>query len=340
LNKFGNFVKALLNILFGKDMSFSNLAQDFMDLFSGVKRAHLAKYVHLYRPDIYDAIVNSETYYIPKLEELIIEKYSGELAKNLSYLSNLVEIGPGSFSPVVAKTVPVISALKKVSDIEYYSAIDINHEYSDGACQIVGERFKWIKTRSIVYDFLANIEEVKLQFSNLNSANKAIICLGGTIFCNNSDEDLDNYLTNISSVLCSDEYFILGVDTSSNKYSLDKAYNTENTRQLLLNAMYGMKAILNLYDFDASAFDLVFEYNEETTTVELYLCATKNQSIKIKDQEFIIEKNNKYNIINSKKVSINYIDDYLKRFDLNMVNYFAVDDKYGNQCAILKIRKN
>jgi uncharacterized SAM-dependent methyltransferase len=319
-------------------MAFSGLEQDYIDLFTGRRKAHLSQYVHAYRPDIYDKVVNSDSFYIYKLERQIIQKFAGQIISELDHISHVVELGPGSSSPVLAKTIPILSALQKTASIRKYTALDITEEYAIEACEIVKRNWASLETDVIISDFVSDLGSPATQDRAADPA-RAIFCFGGTIFCNSLDSDVDKVLGNISHWLKDGDYFIFGVDISSNKGSLYVTYCNKLVHELLLNVMYNLKQRLRLDDFDPAAFDLIFEWDAESRSVVLYLCATKAQQIRINDQEIIINKDDKYNVINSRKFLVENVRKMLEKYGMQIAESFVLDDELGNEFAILKARK-
>ena len=320
-------------------MSFSSLAQDFIDLFSGRQSAHLSKYVHLYRPEIFDQLVNTDTYYPYTLECKLIKNHAHELASNLPQVSHIIELGPGPLSPVKAKSVPMIAALESCHRVEFYSAVDFNAEYAESAREIVSKKFNNIIARAAVLDF-SNKKEI----SNINLSEKhrnLIICLGGTIFCAGNEEDIDKVVENISNLLKPGEHFIFGADISDSEQALRPAYFTDLSYQLMLNAMHGLKQALgdSNSNFDPTAFEPVFRWNERSTTVELLLRATRSQNIIIDNTDCCIVKDVLYNILNSRKTSVNEIKLRLSKYKLEILNIYETKDIFGNKFALLKTKK-
>lgn len=319
-------------------MTLGSLEQDFIDLFTGRKKAHLSKYVHMHRPEIYDEMVNKSTYYPYRLESKIIKNHANDIARNLPRVSHVIEIGPGSVSPVMAKSVPMIAALENRFSVECYSAVDLNVGYASGACEIIKQSFGGMKTLAINLDFiLDDLIKIKAIHSVKNS--RLIMSFGCTIFSNNNDRDTDKTIKNISELLEIGEYFIVGADISDSEQALAVAYYNDLSYHLMLNAMFGMKYEVGDDNFDATAFKPVFEWDNRSTTVKLFLKATRSQKATINNQKFDINKNAKYNIINSRKTTINEVDSRLMRYGIIITDIFIDKDDVGNKFALLKTKK-
>ena len=347
--KFKNIllIIALLNYCFSDifaanlepNMPFASLPQDFIDLFTGKQSAHLGKYVHMHRPEVYDQVVNQDTYYPFRLECNLINNHAYEIVCDLSHVSQVIELGPGSDSPVKAKSVPMVRALTGHLPIEIYSGVDINREYAAGACKIISDKFPNLKARIAHLDFTINSELAKLKAEASQKYNNIIICFGGTIFCAGKGNDVDIIIGNISSLLKSGEYFIFGADISDNEDALKNAYFNELSYQLMLNAMFGLKSTVGDNNFDATAFDPVFKWNKDTTTVELFLKANRDQEVIINSHSYQIMKDILFNILNSRKTSICEIKRRLAAHGMEIIDVYETKDNFGNKFALLKTKK-
>ena len=118
-----------------------NIEQDYIDLFSYNRKGHMAKYVHMYRPDTYDKLLNEDTYYPFKMECNLLAQKVDQITRSLENITEVVEIGPGSHRPMMFKSIPFLRALKHVSLFSTYKAMDSTLEYAEQACQIIKKQF-------------------------------------------------------------------------------------------------------------------------------------------------------------------------------------------------------
>ena len=88
-----------------------NMEQDYIDLFTEKRKGHMAKYVYMYRPYIYEDILNQETYYPFRRERDLLKNASEEICKNLLDVDEVLELGPGSKTAILSKTVPFLRGL-------------------------------------------------------------------------------------------------------------------------------------------------------------------------------------------------------------------------------------
>lgn len=317
-----------------------NIEQDYIDLFSYAKKGHMAKYVHMYRPHIYEDALRQEDYYPFKMEcDLLIQK-ADQISRSLQNVTQALEIGPGSHSPVMLKTVPLLRILEHQSLLTTYKALDSNLAYAEQSCQIIQEQFPTIKTEVIEIDFLSVRKFEKIKNKLEFEGRKLLFGFGQLIFGNNNDEDISKFLNNIGMLLKEGDYLLFGTDTNKDESMLEAAYNSKMVHELLLNTMYYLKRKLNLEDFNPKEFDSVYKWNLKECTVEHSLKSTMKQTLKIRNQKFIINKNQEFNILYSRKLDIRHIKNFLNKEKLIIKEIVNLDNHQKNKFSIIIAQKN
>lgn len=271
----------------------------------------MAQYVYMYRPHIYEDIIKQDSYYPFKMESDLLIQLSHDLCKNFKNVKHVLEVGPGSETPILSKTVPFLRALNSHVESFIYTAVDSTREYAEQASKLVNQHLEDIQTQALEIDFLTSnaFEDIKKDIHPDDK--KLMICFGQPIFANNNDSDIEKLLKNISQFLHEDDYILFGADTNHDEALLESAYNTKSLHDLLLNAMYHLKYTLQLEDFNPEAFDFVYRWDNPEKKVELSLKAMTSQTIKIKEQDLIIEEGQEFNLINSRKLPIQTIKEFL-----------------------------
>ncbi|KAB2836205.1 MAG: L-histidine N(alpha)-methyltransferase [Caedimonadaceae bacterium] len=231
--------------------------QDYIDLFLRKRSGHMAQYVYMYRPHIYEDIIKQDSYYPFKMESDLLIQLSHDLCKNFKNVKHVLEVGPGSETPILSKTVPFLRALNSHVESFIYTAVDSTREYAEQASKLVDQHLEGIQTQALEIDFLTSnaFEDIKKDIHPDDK--KLMICFGQPIFANNNDGDIEKLLKNISHFLHEDDYILFGVDTNHDEALLESAYNTKSLHDLMLNAMHHLKCTLQLEDFNTEAFDFV-----------------------------------------------------------------------------------
>jgi L-histidine Nalpha-methyltransferase len=313
--------------------------QDYIDLFLHKRKGHMGKYTYMYRPDVYDKISQQEDYYPFRMESELIAQTSDAICKNFKDVRHVLEFGPGSQIPILAKTVPFLKALKAHNDSFIYTAMDSMPEYAEGACSLVKQHLDGIETNPLVLDLTEANTFHQSNKDKTVQGTKLFVSFGQPIFANNSDQEIEIELRNIGNLLNEGDYFVFGIDTNLDESLLDKAYNTKCFHEFLLNVMHYLKISLNLKDFDSEAFELVCRWNAAETRVELCLKALNRQTIKVKSKIITIEVGQVFNLLNSRRESIKNIEKKLGQNHLIVENLMMPNSNQNNTFCMVVAKK-
>ena len=132
---------------------------------------------------------------------------------------------------------------------------------------------------------------------------------------------------------------MFGADTNRDENMLEAAYNSEIVHDLLLNTMYHLKDELNPKGFKPEKFDSIYKWNHKESTVEHYLKSTLTQTLRIGNQEIIIEGNQEFNILNSRKMSIDSIESYLNKERIYITEIVTLDNDNSNKFSMIIAQK-
>lgn len=314
-----------------------DIEQDYIDLFSYAKKGHMGKYVHMCRSHIYDHAITQDTYYPFKMECELIAQKAEQISRSVQDVEQALEIGPGSYSPVVLKTIPLLKTLESQPSFSTYKALDSNLEYAERACQIIQRQFANIRTEAIGIDFLSEKEFRKMKYDLESRGKKILFSFGQSIFASNNDEDISKFLKNIGILLRNGDYLLFCMDTNKDESMLEAAYNNKLVHDLLLNIMFYAKNKFNIRNFNPEAFKSIYKWSREERTVEHYLKPTMRQILKIRGNEFIINENNEFNILNSRKLGLNSIEKFLKKEKLIIKEVISLNEK--NKFSIIIAQK-
>jgi uncharacterized SAM-dependent methyltransferase len=312
-----------------------SIEQDYIDLFSYAKKGHMTKYIHMYRPDIYDTVIQQDSFYPFKMECDLLTQKADQIVSSFLGITEAIEIGPGAKLPVVSKTIPLLKSLQQRFHIDAYRAMDINPIYALQACQIIQAQIPSIKTEAIELDFLAKNLSDNIINRFQNGGIKLVFGLGQPIFANNTNEDTRKFLDNIEKLLNKEDYLFFGIDTNRDEGMLEKAYNTSLFHELLLNTMYYLKENLDLIDFNPRAFELVYRWNFDMNSVNLLLKPTCQQVIKLRNEKLIINTHQEFHITSSRKPDIKQIEGLLAKASLKIKNVISLDHEKENKFSMI-----
>lgn len=317
-----------------------SLEQDYIDLFTYTRKGHMAKYVHMYRPNIYDEVLRQKDYYPFRMEVDLLTLKANQICRNLEKVTQALEIGPGSSTPIMFKTIPLLKALEKQFSFSTYVAMDSNQKYARQACELIKMEFKTINTEAIEFDFLSEVESKKMKYERKDSGRTLVFALGQAIFSNNNDEGVKKFLNNIGKILKDGDYLLFGTDTNRDENMLKAAYDSKIVHELLLNAMYHLKNELNPKGFEPDKFDTIYKWNKEACTVENYLRPNQNQRFRIEQHDIILRKNHGFNILNSRKMDINSIRHFLSQELISIKEIVTLDSDTTNTYSMVIAQKN
>lgn len=313
--------------------------QDYCDLFLKKRSGHMAQYVHMYRPHIYEDIINQDFYYPFKMECDLITAFADKLGEKLQGVTEVLELGPGSRTPIVSKTVPFLKALKQHTPLTRYQAIDATKEYAEQACHIIQEHFHDIQTEAFEVNFLSPHAFQKIQQDCTPKGRKLIVGFGQPIFANNTDSDIATLLKNISILLNDEDYLVFGADTNNDQNLIEAAYNADSIHELLFNVMHHLKQACHLEQFDPEAFECVFEWDDFERVVRLSLKATMDQNLSIGEQKIFIKTNHMFNILNSQKPKAQKIVEFLRAQDLTLRETISLENNQHNTFSLFIVQK-
>lgn len=316
-----------------------SFGQDYIDLFLRKRSGHMAQYVHMYRPHIYEDIIKQDFYYPFKMECDLITACADKLKERLQGITEVLELGPGSRTPIVSKTVPFLKVLKVQSPISSYKAIDATKEYAKQACDIIQEHFHDMETEALEINFLSPQAFQKIQQDCNPTGRKLIVGFGQPIFANNTDSDIETLLKNISLLLNDADYLVFGADTNNDQNLIEEAYNVKITHELLFNVMHHLKQTCHLEQFDPKAFEFVFEWDDFERIVRLSLKATRDQSFNIEGQGLFIKTNDTFNILNSSKPTTQKIIEFLHAQNLTLKETISLGNNKHNPFSLFIVQK-
>lgn len=320
------------------DTSRSEIEQDYIDLFSHTRKGHMTKYIHMFRPSLYEDILDQDTYYPFKMECDLLREKGDQIVSNLQGVTEAVEIGPGSQVPVKSKTIPLLRSLRQQFNIDVYKAMDINPFYAKQACKIIQGEFPNIKTKAIEVDFLSRNFPSDIA-GDLTGGKRVIFGLGQSIVSNNTDKETLQFLHNIKTLMGKEDYLLFGVDTNEDEETLERAYNTRFFHELLLNTMYFLRDAFCLKDFNPEAFELVYRWDVAKKLVYLLLKPVCNQIVNIKNKKLMLSKDQEFHITSSRKFPIDRIKEFLTVSELEMKDSISLDHFNKNKFSIVVAQK-
>lgn len=269
--------------------------------------------------ELFDEICRLEEYYPTRTEIKIMQENINEITSMIGENKILVELGSGS-------SIKIRLLLDHLNNLNAYIPVDISEEHLYKSVQNLKQDYPDLKIIPVVADYtqwftlpeiIRNIE-VEAYFP-------------GSTIGNFTPEEAREFLKRIREICGSSSCLLIGVDLQKNKNVLLNAYNDRKgiTAEFNLNIL---KHINNLFnsDFDTNNFYHCATYNEEAGRIEMNLISTKNQVVKIGNENFNFVKGEKIITEYSYKYTLESFSELLKdiysveKVWLDENNYFSV----------------
>lgn len=226
--------------------------------------------------EIFDAICETDEYYVTRTEVDILHRYHNEIAQLIGPGCLLVEPGSGSSRKVRI----LLDSLKPHA----YLPMDISRDYLMQCAQELSADYSWLEIHAACIDYTAPIDLNFVETRIAENARKVAFFPGSSI--GNFEPHLAlAFLKNIARMVGFNGGLLIGVDLKKDPTVLDAAYNDNAgvTADFNLNLLDRINEELDadfaLDDFSHRAF-----YNAEEGRVEMHLVSQCLQTVNI-DQE-------------------------------------------------------
>jgi len=279
---------------------------------------------------LFEEITQLEEYYPTEVERSIIKNISSLLPHFDTNISTIVEIGSGSSN----KTHHILKAYLDVRDEVHYIPMDISDIIIESSENLLN-KFDNLFVEGIIADYDSGLEVV----SYLTEKPKLYLFLGSSIGNFTHNESI-NFLSNLSSMMSSQDRLLIGFDRVKDRNVLLNAYDDKSgvTAKFNLNILERINKELNA-NFDLNAFDHQVLFNEEKSRIEMHLVSNKLQEVNIANLnlqvQFQIDES--IHTENSYKYSDKMINNLAKESGFDIEENFADDLDYFSLCVFKTI---
>jgi uncharacterized SAM-dependent methyltransferase len=320
MKKIYNFAYKAFVLLTGIFCSMNTLLQasdpkienDFLDLLTHTKEAHVSKYMYHSKEDYFGKLISENSgYYILREEKELINNFL-DIAHFFNGINcKVIEFGPGDAEAIISKTIPI---LQQIPHLSSYHAIDIRKAYATGASLTILKTFPLTIVSHRVGDFFKKLDTHKAHL---------ILFLGGTIH-NFTPQELDSLFESFNRHLNKGGYVLITVDTNHDPKTLQRAYDHPYSHALALSCMPYFKKMLSLSSFDDEAFQCIYEWHPETSEVKLFLQSLKPQSFHVGNQLVNVKMNEKFHVFSSRKFKDNDIMELASNHHFEIKTFFCL----------------
>ena len=252
--------------------------------------------------ELFEAICDTPEYYPTRTELAIMRRDAATMAEVCGPNCRIVELGSGAS----IKTEMLLDALDRPA---MYVPVDIAPEYLGPAVEKLTLRYPSLAIDPVCADFAQPFDLPKA-----GDFDRTIVYFPGSTIGNFTRDAALKLLSNMRELTGPEGGVLVGMDLKKDVGLLVAAYNDAQgvTKSFTHNVLTRMQRELDA-DLDDTKFEHFARYNVDEGRIEIYLCSTADQQIKVGQHEFEIAEGE---LINT---------EYSYKYDLGDVQRMATD---------------
>ena len=261
---------------------------------------------------LFEEICELPEYYLTRAETEILNAHSGDLARDLSEIETLVELGSGS----ATKTEILLRAFEGDGRTLAYAPIDVSRSALEASVERLESRHPELEVLPAHAEYEAGLEAItKRPFGP-----KLLLWLGSSIG-NLTRRAAAGFLAGIGRRMASEDRMLVGIDLRKDRETLERAYDDSRgvTARFDLNLLARINRELG-GRFDLDRFRHRVHYDEGTGSVRSYLESRVDQRVRVDalDLEVSFAEGERIHTEDSHKYSPDEIDDLARQAGLRL----------------------
>ncbi|HWD53074.1 MAG TPA: L-histidine N(alpha)-methyltransferase [Acidimicrobiales bacterium] len=226
---------------------------------------------------LFEEITRLPEYYPTRAERSILDAHAKDMAL-LSEADTLIELGAGTCE----KSRVLLDALQATGRLAGYVPLDVSATTLWTAANALAREYPGLQVNAVVGDFHRHLDQLP------TGGRRLFAFLGGTIG-NLEPAQRRRFLLDLDCVMDAGDRFVLGTDLVKDPARLIAAYDDAAgvTAEFNRNVLQVLNRELGA-DFDPSEFEHVAKWNQGEHRIEMWLRATRAQSIHIADLDLDI----------------------------------------------------
>jgi dimethylhistidine N-methyltransferase len=270
---------------------------------------------------LFEQICELPEYYPTRTEASILQQYAQELAKTTG-ACQLVELGSGSST----KTRFLFTAYQNQGYPLYYTPIDVSGSILEESSVSLLKDYPSLHIHGLVGTY----KEALKQLPSSPVDKRMVIFLGSSLG-NFSPSESDRFFTQITEVLRSGDYFLLGIDLQKLIDTLETAYNDSQgvTAAFNLNVLEHLnrrfQGNFQLDNFKHWAF-----YDRAQHQIEMHLVSQLDRAVRLNalnlNLELAVGETIRTEI--SRKFDLQQMQSYLAARGLNQIQAWTDSDRW------------
>lgn len=197
--------------------------KDVVDLFLGLKSAHLSAHTFGYAGNLWEDFFNTPSdYYVVRDEIKLISDNLRTIRKICAGTDHILDLGPGSEGAVAQKTLPIFNSFMGLKD---YTAVDVSLAYLESAAGVLSVQREDVNFDLVNANFFDSLD-IK------NSPDTLALLFGltlsnmpGIVDRKSGIRYLKDELQTFRNLLPKGSYFLCSFDTCQNEEKMMRAYN-------------------------------------------------------------------------------------------------------------------
>lgn len=276
-------------------------SQDVIDGLSEAQKSLPCKYFYDEKGSaLFEQITQLAEYYPTRTELNLLSNTAHKISSFIPQGIRVVEYGAGALRKIRL----LLDALDSPTG---FVPIDVSEEFLLEATTKLQDSYPSLQIDPVIGNFLD--PELFIPFTDAPSLG----FFPGSTLGNLSDADIHAFLSKARHDLGPEGLFLLGVDINQDPRTLIPAYNDAQgiTEKFNINILERIDKELDA-DFDTRKYIHNAIWNETTHTIEMHLISTQEQTVTIGKNRFSFRKNETIHTENSRKFSIEKIEDLAK----------------------------
>jgi len=223
---------------------------------------------------LFERITELEEYYIPRIEESIMQAHIGDIAELIGPHVLLIEYGSGNCEKVRF-------LLDHLHDPVAYVPVDIAREQLLNVARQLASAYPALEVSPVCADYLNHFDLPKPE----RTARRVCVYFPGSTIGNFDPMPARRFLEYAASVCGQAGALLIGVDLKKDPAVLNSAYNDKAgvTAEFNLNLLARINRELDC-DFQIDRFQHYAFYNPWESRVELHLISGRDQAAHLKEE--------------------------------------------------------
>jgi L-histidine Nalpha-methyltransferase len=219
--------------------------------------------------ELFEDITRLPEYYPTRTEKTILKEIAPELMNQISN-KDIVELGSGDCSKI---SILLNSIQRHNLESINYIPVDVSLSAIQGSAEVLSELYPELSINGLVADFTNQLNMIP------DNKERMFLFLGSTLG-NFTEEEVNKFLAELSSIMNPGDSFLLGVDLVKPLLVLHNAYNDSQniTADFNKNILNVINTIIDS-DFDPNDFKHKAFFNKEKSRIEMHLVANKDIAV-------------------------------------------------------------